>query len=482
MKNMIKFLAGVLLVTQFTFSQHEHHNHNHNDSTSTMDTLNPKDTVSIKNKDIHDHQNHNVKEDNMGSMSHSFSLSLPMNRNGSGTGWLPDSSPMNGYMMHSGVWMLMFHGTVFLRYTSTDITQEGSRGFSKWGAPNWFMAMAQRKIGEDGLLNLNLMMSLDRVTEGGDGYPLLFQSGETWEGKPLVDRQHPHDLFSGLSIGYTQRFGRNIDLIAYFGYPGEPALGPVAFMHRVSSSNNPDAPLSHHWQDASHITFGVGTFGIRYSVFKIESSIFTGSEPDEERFGFDKPKFNSYSYRVSVNLYKNLALQFSQGFLESPEALEPDVNITRTTASVIHSYNFSNIRNISTTFAWGLNKKSSDNDHGHNEHSFLLESNLQANKLAVYGRYEFVQKDAEELNLNTEEFEHDDKFDINALTLGANYRLFQFSNTEVSLGLQGSVYFTPKDLHTVYGKNPLSAQVYLKINPSVMGMFNKKNLHSNHKN
>jgi hypothetical protein len=419
------------------------------------------------NKDM----NNEMKNDM--NMSHSYSLSLPMNRNGSGTGWLPDESPMNGYMLHSNKWMFMFHGSVFLRYTSSDITKEGSRGFSKWDAPNWFMGMAQRRMGDNGLVKFSLMMSLDRITEDGSGYPLLFQSGETWKGKRLVDRQHPHDLFSELSIGYTQRLSKDIDITGYFGYPGEPALGPVAFMHRVSSSNNPDAPLSHHWQDASHITFGVGTFGVRYNMFKAEGSIFTGTEPDENRYNFDKPKFDSYSYRLSVNPNKNLALQFSQGFIKNPEPIEPGVDVTRTTASVTHSYNFSAARSINTTLAWGLNNKG----HGHNEHSFLMESDFRINKLAVYGRYEFVQKDPEELGVDESEpegFAHDEAFNINAVTLGANYRIFRFANTDVSLGLQGSMYFTPKGLQGIYGKNPISAQVYLKINPCVMNMSTNK--------
>lgn len=471
MKNIIIIIAFVLSITiSKLYTQHDHNtmDHskmNHSDSNMVMDSTINTDTNKTQHKHQHDMNQNNHDMNNMESdipMSHSYSLSLPMNRNGSGTGWLPDESPMNGYMLHSNKWMLMFHGSVFLRYTSTDITKEGTKGASMWDAPNWFMGMAQRKIGSNGLLKFGLMLSLDRLTEGGDGYPLLYQSGETWEGKPLVNRQHPHDLFAELSVGYTQRLNKDIDITGYFGYPGEPALGPVAFMHRVSSSNNPDAPLSHHWQDASHITFGIGTLGLRYKIFRVEGSIFTGSEPDEERWGFDKINMNSYSYRLSVNPTKNFALQFSQGFIKSPEALEPGVDVTRTTASVIHSHNFTGTKNINTTFAWGYN----DKGHDHTEHSFLLESNLQLNKLAVYGRYEFVQKDPDELSL--EGFDHKAKFNINAITLGTNYRIFQFSNTNVSLGIQGSMYFSPKELQPIYGKNPLSAQIYIKLNPADM--------------
>ncbi|MBI4650019.1 hypothetical protein HY745_01755 [Candidatus Desantisbacteria bacterium] len=437
MKKINFVVIAFIITSKIVYAQHEHH------------LTFKEDTTSI-----------NV-ETNM-DMSHPYLLSLPMNRNGSGTSWIPDESPMYGYMLHLNKWLLMFHGSIFLRYTGTDITREGSKGAAKWDAPNWFMGMAQKQIKENGLLKFSLMMSLEKLTESGRGYPLLFQSGETWNGERLVDRQHPHDLFSELSGAYTQRINKNIDVICYFGYPGEPALGPTAFMHRASSSNNPDAPLSHHWQDASHITFGTGTLGVRYKMLKIEGSIFNGSEPDENRFDFDKAKFNSLSYRLSLNPTKNFAMQFSQGFLKSPEALEPDINVIRTTASVIHSYVFSSVKNINTTTSWGMNDKES----GNIEHSFLLESDLKINKLNVYERYEFVQKDSEELNLA--EFDTEKKFIITSLTIGANYKVFNIGNTDFSLGIQGNIYFTPSELRTIYGNRPLSAQVYLKINPSLM--------------
>ncbi|MBS1494153.1 MAG: hypothetical protein JST55_11605 [Bacteroidetes bacterium] len=492
-------LTLLVLLTNTSFAQHHHHDddttktkkdtmdmkmpnetpenmsdsnkHDHskmnmdgemNMSDSTMNSfMNSSENPSMNNHDMHLHGN----MDDM-AMSHSYSLSLPMNRNGSGTGWLPDASPMYGYMVHSNNWMLMFHGGVFLRYTSTNINNEGKGGASMFDAPNWFMGMAQRKIGADGLIKFGLMMSLDRLTERGDGYPLLFQSGETWQGNPLVNRQHPHDLFSELSIAYTQRLSKDVDVTGYFGYPGEPALGPVAFMHRVSAGNNPDAPLSHHWQDATHITFGVGTFGVRYNIFKIEGSIFNGKEPDENRYNFDKGEFNSYSYRVSVNPDRNFALQFSQGFIKAPEALEPEVDVTRTTASVTHSYNFTKTSNLNTTIAWGMNDKKSGEGDNHKEHSLLLESNYEINKANLYGRYEFVEKDAEELALSG--FEHGRKFSINAFTLGTNYKIGNAVGADVSLGLQGSLYFIPSDLETYYGKNPVSAQIYLKLSPMLM--------------
>ena len=248
-----------------------------------------------------------MEDENLGNMSHAFSLNLPMSRNGSGTGWLADESPMYGVMFHTQTWMYMLHGNLFLRYNNQDFTSKSTRGDQKFDAPNWLMFMGQRKAGENGLFHFSTMFSLDAVF-GGDGYPLLFQSGESYKGAPLVDRQHPHDLFSELSVSYSHALSENTDLFGYLAYPGEPALGPVAFMHRPSAIYNPDAPLSHHWVDATHISFGVATIGIRFGQFKLEGSSFTGREPNEHRFDFDKPRFDSWSSGVSFESFPQLGI------------------------------------------------------------------------------------------------------------------------------------------------------------------------------
>lgn len=271
----MKKLLLLILSAQISmaiFSQHEHH--------KVPDTV-PKKQVMQKKPPISKKKVSSTRKDSiqmkpgmdttdhsmhmMHSMpSHTYSRNLPMSRNGSGTGWNPGASPMYMWMRSAAKTDWMFHGNIFLRYTNQDIFSSGSRGDDEFSAPNWYMVMMNRKIGNKGLLNATAMVSVDRLTEGGSGYPLLFQSGETWRGQRLIDRQHPHDLFTGLSVAYTQMFTKDIDATLYFGYPGEPALGATTFMHRVSSMNNPDAPLGHHWQDATHITFGVATFGLRY--------------------------------------------------------------------------------------------------------------------------------------------------------------------------------------------------------------------------
>ena len=434
------------------------------------------------------HAGHHMPGMNMGDqpMSHAYSRHLPMNRNGSGTAWQPDQTPMYMWMQHQGPWMLMYHGAAFGRYTSQNFNHPGGRGQRRAvDGPNWAMAMAQRNVGQRGLLNLSLMMSLDPLTETRGGYPLLFQTGESYQGQPLIDKQHPHDLFSGLSVAYTYAVSKDLDLTAYLGYPGEPAVGPTAFMHRISAMPNPDAPLSHHWTDATHITYGVATLGVRYKQFKLEGSNFTGREPDQYRYDFDRPRADSWAARLNWNPSRELALQVSHAFIKSPEDLHPDDNVRRTTASVLHSRTWGDHHFIASSLVWGLNE-----GHGaHAEHAVLAEANLTLGRPTFYGRYEWVQKDSEELSFYSStppgEPLRERVFNINALTLGASYRLTNLGGArgpELSVGGQITGYLIPQDLQQDryygvrgyvgpgYGQLPLSASVYVRLNAPWMQM------------
>jgi hypothetical protein len=441
------------------FAQHEHHN---------MPATPKKDTMNMH----HMHGDHSMNM-NMDTgmhpmdipMTHAFSLNLPMTRNGSGTGWLPDASPMYGYMIHSKKWMYMVHGSVFLRYDNQNFNNDDKRGDSRFDAPTWFMLMGQRKVGEKGLFHFSSMLSLDPVIEGGKGYPLLFQTGESYKGRPLIDRQHPHDLFSELSVSYAHAFTKNVDAFIYVGYPGEPALGPVTFMHRPSSLDNPNSPISHHWVDATHITFGVATAGVRVGKFKLEGSSFTGREPNEDRYGFDKPKFDSWSGRLSFNPSMNWALQVSHGYVKSPEELHPDENVNKTTASAIYSLDMGNDHRLDATVLWGMNKQK---DHD-GENAFMAEGAWRMRKASIYTRYEFTEKSAEELVLESA-FEGHDVFGIHAFTLGTNYDLLEMHKTRLAAGAQWSYYGAPEALNSFYGKNPMAFQVYLRIYPALMKM------------
>ena len=410
----------------------------------------------------------------MGSMkmNSQYSLDLPMNRDGSGTSWVPDESPGYAYMIHGKKWMTMIHGDVFIRYNNQDAFKAGNRGGSKFDAPSMLMAMTQTKVGSNGLFSINTMFSADPFLVGPSGYPLLYQTGESYKGHKLVDTQHPHDLFAELSVAYTQRIAKETEISASFGYPGEPALGPPVFMHRLSGMNDPDAPLSHHYQDATHITFGVATLGIRYQDVRLEGSVFTGREPDEFRYNFDAMRFDSYSARVSYNPSKQWALQVSDGYIKSPESEEPTQNVNRFTASAIHTKMLGDDSYIATTLVYGQNHYL---DNAKTLPSILLESSLQHKRSAIYGRYEYVQKDADELDLVLA-FPANPTFNINAFTLGTNYIISTVKNTNVTLGVQGTVDVSPSILRNTYGTAPLSFEVYLRINPSLMKMGKMMNM------
>jgi hypothetical protein len=399
-------------------------------------------------------------------MNSQFSTDITMNRDGSGTSWVPDASPMYAYMLHGEKWMTMIHGNLFARYNVQDVFKQGSRGGQHFDAPSMIMAMTQRQIGKTGLLAINTMFSLDPLLIGNAGYPLLYQTGESYKGVKLVDRQHPHDLFDELSVAYTQHLARNTDAYISFGYPGEPALGPPVFMHRLSGMNNPDAPLEHHYADATHITFGVSTLGFRYKDVKIEGSAFTGREPDENRYDFDPVKLDSYSLRLSYNPSKEWALQVSNGWIHSPEDLEPQQNVDRFTASAMHTRMMTNNTYWASTLVYGQNHYA---DNGKTLPSVLLESTLQLTKTAVYGRYEFVRKDAEELDL-TDAYPVNPDLNINALTLGVNRILTTVKRTDLRAGVQGTLNFSSSLLQNLYGTAPAAVEVYLRISPSIIRM------------
>jgi hypothetical protein len=308
-----------------------------------------------------------------------------MSREASGTSWQPDSTPHMGVEFMAGPWMLMAHGYADAIYDN----QGGARGRDKVFSASMAMLMAQRPVGEDGTLSLRAMLSLDPLM-GANGYPLLFATGETANGRtPLVDRQHPHDLFMELSASYSLKLSETQSIFIYAGLPGEPALGPPAFMHRFSGMDDPEAPITHHWLDSTHITYGVVTGGYVRGPWKIEGSVFRGREPDQYRYDIEGPKLDSVSARLSYNPTLNWSLQTSWGYLKSPEQLTPNVNENRLTASATYNLPFGD-DNWATTLAWGRKM----NSPGHTLDGFLLESAVVFHDThTIFGRVERVAED-----------------------------------------------------------------------------------------
>ena len=386
-------------------------------------------------------------------MHHGMSMfgDYPMTREASGTSWQPESSPHEGIMGMHGDWMTMLHGEVNLVYDR----QGGTRGGDKAFSSSMLMLMGTREL-QQGTLGLRGMVSADPLM-GKAGYPLLFQTGETADGHtPLVDRQHPHDLFMELAATYSLPLSDTSSVFAYAGLPGEPALGPPAFMHRSSGADNPEAPISHHWLDSTHISYGVVTLGYVKGNFKIEGSAFRGREPDQNRYDIETGKLDSISGRVTWNPSRDWSLQVSRGHVASPEALEPEVNVNRTTASAIYNRAFDG-NNWQTTLAWGRNAAST----GVTTDSWLLESAVNFRKThTVFGRYERADKN--------ELFEESsplagETFDIGKLSLGYLYDFPAVNYFKVGVGGLVSKYDIPETLKPFYGSSPTSVMLFVRV-------------------
>ncbi len=380
---------------------------------------------------------------------------IPMSREASGTSWQPDSTPMRAYHSMLDGWMVMSHFNAFLSYDK----QWSRRGDDQFNSINWFMLMGTHPLGK-GELMLRSMFSLEPATTTAHGYPLLFQSGEAFHGGTLVDRQHPHDLFMELGASYSYPLSDQAAVSLYLAPSGEPALGPPAFMHRASAADNPAAPITHHWLDSTHISFGVATLGVSYEKFRLEGSIFNGREPDEDRWNIDTIHLDSYAGRLTYNPTDHWSFQGSYGYLKSPEELHPQDSVRRATASAIYNLPLRDGGNWATTLAWGMN-----NEAGINSDAVLLETNLDiANRNSIFGRIEYVQKTGEELAIEPER----KKFGVTELTLGATHELTPNKPYSVAFGASVTYNFKPSSLDALYGDNPIGLWVFFRIRPAPM--------------
>ena len=398
-------------------------------------------------------------------------LQLPSPHAGSGTGWQPASVPANEWMWMPGGWELMAHGVIFVDYNQ----QGGPRGGGgKAESVNVGMLMEQHRLGAGAIL-FRQMFSAESLTSPHPGFPELFQTGETYHGEPLVDHQHPHNVFAELSALYLLPLTGKLSWELYGGPAAEPALGPVTYIHRASASELPLAPLAHHLQDSTHTSFGVVTTGfildhinldhirlgqIKLDAIKLEASAFNGREPNEKRWSIQPGALDSWSGRAIVVPSADWTAQYSMGRLEHPEAAEPGSQ-WRQTASVEYDRprtQGSAIGNWATSLVWGrVHKIATDT----NLNSYLLESTLNfRERNYAFSRLELVDKD----ELFPQAAVHP-AYRIGAYTFGGVRDLIHDHAWQLGLGADVTFYSKPAALDAAYGNRPVSFQIFLRARP-----------------
>ena len=389
-------------------------------------------------------------------MEHAAPSFLPSFHVSSGTGWQPASVVEPIWMKSHGGWDFMIHGNLFLTYDQ----QGGPRGAGKAESVNYAMFMEQHALW-GGTLLLREMFSAESLTSPHPGFPELFQTGETYHGEPLVDHQHPHNVFAELSVLYTRPLRGRISWLFYGGPSAEPAIGPVTYMHRASAAEDPAAPLGHHLQDSTHTSFGVITTGLIVARFKIEGSAFNGREPNEERWSIQLAPLDSWSFRGSAALSRDWTVAYSYGQLIHPEALEPG-NQQRQSASVEYNRAFSRgwlgKGSWATSLVWGRVQKTFEIFP---LNSYLLESTLNfRQRNYAYTRFELVDKD----ELFPQAPVHP-AYRIGAYTLGGVRDLLHNHQCQLGLGADVTFYSKAAALNAAYGTDPVSFHVFLRVRP-----------------
>ena len=380
---------------------------------------------------------------------------LPSPHEGSGTSWQPASVGGHEWMLMRGGWELMAHGVIFADYNQSG----GPRGAGKAESVNWGMLMEQHQLGS-GTILFRQMFSAESLTSPHPGFPEIFQTGETYHGEPLVDHQHPHNVFAELAALYTLPLAEKISWELYGGPSAEPALGPVTYLHRASAAELPMAPLSHHLQDSTHTSFGVITTGFLIGRVKLEASAFNGREPNEQRYGIQLAPLDSWSGRAWVAPAPNWSAQYSVGRLEHPEALEAGSQ-WRQTASVEYNRPLGS-GDWATTLVWGRVHKIAT---GANLNGYVLESTLNFwRRNYAFTRLELVDKD----ELFPQAAIHP-AYRIGAYTFGGVRDLIQDGAWQLGLGADMTVYSKPGVLDAAYGSFPVSFQIFLRMRPGNSG-------------
>jgi hypothetical protein len=363
----------------------------------------------------------------------------------SGTSLEPDSSAPPMLMRMSGKWMEMLHGEA----SAVEQQQTGPRGRDKLFSVNWVMPMAQLATAQ-GQWTLVSMLSLEPATITGRYYPELFQQGETAFGKAIVDGQHPHDLFMELAAMYDLNLGGRGLASIYAAPVGDPALGPLAFPHRMSAESDPLAPLAHHLQDSTHIAYDVVTGGLTWSVARLEASGFHGREPGENRWTIEAGAIDSWSTRLTATLARDWIAQYSIGHLHSPEALHPQEDVLRQTASAAMHHTWTTAE-IDATAIWGRNHTFGTDV---NANGYLLEAEMRVRtKQSIWTRIENDDRTTDLLGAAAppEESVVDR---VQAYSGGYAHRIWHDDWSALELGAQATLYSTPARLLPLYGAHP----------------------------
>jgi hypothetical protein len=358
-------------------------------------------------------------------------------------------------------WELMLHGSLYVHY----LDDGGDRGREQFGSTNWAMGMARRPV-LGGDMTLRAMLSADPVTSDECGYPDLLATGEFCDDEPLHDEQHPHDVFMELTAVYERAVAGNLAVQLYAGPVGEPALGPVAFPHRISSFPNPIAPIGHHWLDSTHIAFGVATAGVYGRTWKAEASLFNGREPDGDRFDLDLDALDSYAGRLWLLPTEGWALQISAGRLNDVAVHEvggPRSALTRVTMSATYHRPLARSGLWANTMAWGRNREG-----GNATQAFLLETEVNlAERDVFYGRLEVVEKAGTDLVL-PEDFEAR-RFTVGKMGLGYVRQLAPVAGLAPGLGAGVTLARIPAGLESFYGsRSPTGLQIFFRLRPKPM--------------
>ena len=356
-------------------------------------------------------------------------------------------------MFENGEWSFMLHGQAFLNH----VNASGARGAEKTFSTNWIMASATRPLGR-GEIAFRTMLSLEPATISQRSYPELFQTGETAFGKQLIDGQHPHDFFMELAAEYLRPVSRKGTIYVYVAPAGDPAFGPVAFPHRASAAELPQAPLTHHQLDSTHISYNVITAGAVFDPITIEASAFHGHEPDERRWNLEGGKIDSWSTRLRLQPTPNIDVQVSTAHLTHPELVEPGYQ-NRTSASI----SFTRGR-WSSTAAWGRVYKEV---HDRDVNGYLAESVVR-----FFGRHYLTAR--AEVADKDELFPHPiltvvprppqpiRVFRVKAYTIGYTIDVVRSAYGQIGLGANATRYQYPALLNGFYGEHPHSVIVYLR--------------------